>query len=198
MIEEVRKFRAETERLNAKAEKERTSAEMESRKKYGALEITNEAIQDMCLKPLRALADSGERFMSDLLNAFKGVTIEDENYWRVEDAIDRENRSGDFGYGKMIRDYAMTLHQSLVELILEFETGTRYEAGGVEIKTAEELVNKKIRRVLNEQVRRFFGYTFSNADITKADQRFIAVLREIMGDDEREDRLTKITEEEVA
>jgi len=195
---EVTEFRAETMRLKDAARLEADSAERQSREKYGATAITNEAIQDACLKPLRSLAECGEKEMSSLLDAFKDVSIENDNFWRVEDAIERENRNNSFAYGKVIRDQAITLHQSLVDLILEFEAGTRYEVDGVEIKTAEELVNKKLRRVLSEQYRRFFGYTFSNSDISTADQRFITTLREILGDSEYDGQLKRIKTEEVA
>lgn len=198
MDKEVKEFRAETKRLKKKAEKKANKAEMESRKKYGALEIIDDDIQKKYLKPLRFLADCGEKEMSDLLDAFEGVSVENENFWRIEDAIERENRHNSFAYGKVIRDRAMALHQQLIDLALEFETGTRYEVGGVEVESVDELMEKKIRRVLHDQMRTFFGYTFSNRDITTADQRFMTVLREILKDDDHDKPLKKIEEEDDA
>ena len=181
------------------AENKASEYEQEMRKKYRAELVTDEDIHETFLKPLRLLAEIGEKSMSELLESFNGVTIKDENFWRVSDAIERETRHGSFEYGRDIRDRAIGLHQQLVEMTLEFETGTRYTIGDEEVTDLQALVTAKVRRVLNEQIRRFFGYTFSsNTDISKADQRFITTLREMLGENEHEPQIKKIKEEEVA
>jgi len=190
---EVQKFNAEKSAKARKLVNERQQEEDALRKKYNAVWIDDD-IQDRFLKPLRSMAENAEHEMGELFKAFDGVTLEAENFYRVTDAIDRENRNGNFAYGVQARDYAREQHQRFVNLIEEFETGTRYKINKADISSVEELLLATTKQVLREQLNRFFGYTFSNNRApTEADQTFISTLREI-AQEEYAPRVEKVKE----
>jgi len=200
MQKEVRKFNQEVAAEKREKENKASAEETRIRAKYSALMVEDEAIQDRFLKPLRDLAENGEHEMNYMLKEFDGVSIENENFYRVTDAIERENRNGNFTYGVKARDYGRGFHQTLVTVVEEFETGTRYktrEAG--EITDLTELLTAMVRSMLNDQMNRFFGYTFSNSSVpTEADQKFVSTLREILEEKEYGIRVEKIKEEDDA
>jgi hypothetical protein len=186
------------------ARKQATKEQQEEaslREKYNAVWVDDD-IQERFLKPLRTMAENGEKEMSELLKSFDGVTLEAENFYRITDAVDRETRNGCFSFGLKVRDYARNQHQRFIDVIEEFQTGTRYKIGKVEVTnenaSMEELLLAVTQQVLGEQMGRFFDYTFSNTVVDEADQKFISTLREIVRDDDRAPRVTKIKEEDNA
>ena len=172
--------------------------ENDLREKYNAVlpkALVDDNIQERFLKPLRTMAEDGEEEMSKLLESFDGVTLEAENFYRITDAVERETKNGYFAYGLKTRDYARNLHQRFVNMIEEFLTGTQYEINKVKVGDLEQLITAEARRVLSEQMSRFFDYTFSNTVVDEADQKFISTLRSMTGEDNRAPRITKIKEE---
>lgn len=191
---EVNKFnrekKAKAQELSNKAYRE----EMALREKYKAQDITDEGIQARFLKPLRSLAEDGEHEMSNLLESFEGVSIDAENFYRVTDAVRRETDNGYFAYGLKVRDYGRDQHANFVNLIEEFETGTRYQIGSVEVKSLEELLVGATHYVVRCQMQRFFDW--GRATIDEADQKFIGTMRDILNDEDIAPRITKIKEGE--
>jgi hypothetical protein len=165
------------------------------REKYNAVWIDDD-IQERFLKPLRTMAENGEHEMGELLKSFEDVTLEAENFYRITDAVRRETENGYFAYGLKTRDYARNQHQRFVDLIEEFQTGTRYKVGNEEVSDLNQLLLDSAAQVLGEQMGRFFDYTFSNTVVDEADQKFISTLREIVRDNDRAPRVTKIKEGE--
>lgn len=174
---------------------EARATEVALREKYNAVTIIDEKIQKEFLAPLREMAENGEKEMQDFLDSFKDVTVVDENFYRVNDAVEREARDGGFSYGQSIRDYAMNLHEQLSHKALAFARGTRYRVGKIEITKLDDLLYTVVRETLNQQLDRFFGGSHSQ-DITTGDQTFIRVLREIMRDTYAYDRIKCIADDE--
>ena len=174
---EVNKF---NNKKNAEAQKKETKEQQEEaalRFKYNAGWIVDDSIQERFLKPLRSMAEDGEQEMGKLLESFEGVTIEAENFYRITDAVERETKNGYFAYGLKTRDHAITLHQRFVNVIEEFHTGAEFTIGKLQISImnteVEELLSAVTQQVLQEQMFRFFDYSFSNTVVDEADQKFI-------------------------
>jgi hypothetical protein len=180
---EVNKHNAEVKAKARKKDNDAFQAEAALREKYGATLVSDDDIQNRFLKPLRTMAEAAEHEMGELFRAFDGVSLEAENFYRVTDAVERETRNGSFAFGLKARDYAREQHQRFVNTIEEFSTGTRYTVDKTEVTDLEELLTAQALRALRDQMNRFFGYTFSNQDATEADQKFIAVLREMVQED---------------
>ena len=194
---EVDVFNAAQAAEKTQKETKARKAEIKLRKKYGAHKINDETVQKTYLKPLRHQMEIGEGIMQDFLDNFDGVSIEDENFYRVTDAVRREHETGKFEYGLQIRDKCDQLHQDLVNLIQHFNYGTRYQIGKVECNDLTELLNARVRQRLSEQLDKFFNYTFGHKpDMTEADQQFITVLREILDDEYSFDRVRVVPEED--
>lgn len=193
---EVKAFNAERRDEADKAASEARQTEVGLRKKYGAMKITDDAIQEKFLAPLRALAESGEHEMSELLRSFDGVSIDAENFYRVEDAIDRENRNGSFATGKVARDKSRDLHSGLVDLAIKFNRGSRYEIGGKECNDLSEILMASVKYALNRELDNVFGYTFHNyKDVSKGLQQYISALRQIVGAEYRAPRVSRVKED---
>lgn len=183
----------------SKKETKERQEEIKLRKKYCANKIVDDAIQKRFLKPLRHQAEIGEGMMQDFLDAFDGVSIEDENFYRVTDTVRREHETGKFEYGLQIRDKAVGLHEMLVNIITHFQYGTRYRIGKTECNDLTELLEARIKQTLGSKIDEFFSYTFTpNRDMSEADQMFITVLREIMDDENSYERVIVIDPEEEA
>jgi hypothetical protein len=193
---EVNKFNAKKESTELAKVAKAGRVEIDLRDKYNAMDVSDEEIQTRFLAPLRAMAEDGETEMNELLEKFQGVTVKEENFWRISDAIARETRDGYFAYGLRLRDISITFHATLVNIVLEYNTGSSYMVGDTVVSNLHDLLFAKTRQTLSEQLDRFFGYTFSSNDpLTEADQKFVSALREIMKDSFSSERVTKIKEE---
>lgn len=182
MMKEVAEYQANAQKAENDAAAKARAEETALREKYGATDISDEAVQKKYLRPLRTIAEQSEKTIAYYMKEFEDAELKPENLRHYARRMERAVKGREIFVAMDLKEMILEDNERLIKMLLEFYTGTRFEVDGEEIASGEELAKAFLTYQLQREESRFFNYGIDGVDSrTIAQHKYISELRTIVG-----------------